>query len=70
MYYVPCTDVKSGRSSAVERLVANEKVVGSSPIARLCFIRAFCSGTQADVVDLSIKHTVKTILLICYTSVV
>ena len=25
---------KSGRSSVVERLVANEKVVGSSPIAR------------------------------------
>ena len=28
----------SGRSSVVERLVANEKVVGSSPIARSIFV--------------------------------
>ena len=30
--------LKSGHSSVVERLVANEKVVGSSPIARSIFV--------------------------------
>ena len=36
LIYIPF--LKCGRSSVVERLVANEKVVGSSPIARSILI--------------------------------